>query len=148
MHRCAISLRNPRFVAEAPFLVFDSSDCSGDWWVVVFAQAVNVSFLFLFGQFYVSNYLCVGHRSCRGHERVHVLVAATAPQQMLMTVALTYALLRTTRFALPGRTSVLRATRRSSSHGVMRSRRRRRHQLQRARIIGEASVANCFAFPP
>lgn len=59
VHRVGMSLVNPRLGSTFPFLEFDSSECAGETWVVTFAQTVNVSFLFLFGQFYVSNYLCV-----------------------------------------------------------------------------------------
>lgn len=54
-----ISLENPKFNLSWPFLTYDSSKCSGDVWVVNFSQSVNVSFLFLFGQFFVANYLYV-----------------------------------------------------------------------------------------
>lgn len=38
-------------------LTYESSRCSGDVPVVVYAQTINTSFLFLFGNFYVQTYL-------------------------------------------------------------------------------------------
>ena len=39
-----------------PFIEFDASLCAGPVWVSAFSQAVNVSFLYLFGEFYARSY--------------------------------------------------------------------------------------------
>lgn len=36
----------------APFYTFESTRCAGDVWVVMASQAVNISFLYLFGSFF------------------------------------------------------------------------------------------------
>ncbi len=51
-HLCCSSCRS-----EFPFHAYDESVCPGNVNVVFFSQAINVSFLYLFGAFYIKSYL-------------------------------------------------------------------------------------------
>lgn len=52
-----VALKGLRLIDTAPFFTYDEDVCTGSHWVVTFSNLVSVSFLYLFGSFYVNNYI-------------------------------------------------------------------------------------------
>eukprot|EP00730_Choanoeca_flexa_P014069 TRINITY_DN6015_c0_g1_i1.p1 TRINITY_DN6015_c0_g1~~TRINITY_DN6015_c0_g1_i1.p1 ORF type:complete len:327 (+),score=64.22 TRINITY_DN6015_c0_g1_i1:59-982(+) len=53
----AVSLKGLSISAEAPFVHYTSSNCTGEPWAVFFSQSINVSYLYLFGSLFVTLYM-------------------------------------------------------------------------------------------